>query len=265
MAELAKHGAIDQHSHDGWGVAYYEGPDVRLVKEAGPADISDWVPILTSLKLKSRVVIAHIRRMSRGAREYRNTQPFVRELGGRKLTFAHNGDLGDTFARALPVGSFRPVGTTDSELAFCSLLGLLEPLWRGVDRTPTLGERVAVIEEFAKSIRPLGPANFIYSDGDVIFAHGDVRRQADGVFRPPGLHRLTRHCIEPNAFDTPAVSVTGRSQAVTLLASVPLSDEPWLPAEAGQVLVVKNGELVEQVVDGSMAFQESLGPCDRLE
>jgi hypothetical protein len=33
---------------------------------------------------------AHIRRISQGEREYRDTQPFVRELGGRKHTFAHN-------------------------------------------------------------------------------------------------------------------------------------------------------------------------------
>jgi len=250
MSELAKHGALEQRSHDGWGMAYYEGPDVRLIKEAGPADRSDWIPVIRSMKLESRIVIAHIRRMSKGEREYRNTQPFVRELGGRKHTFAHNGDLGESFARTLSVGSFRPIGTTDSEFAFCSLLGLLEPLWRRVDKTPTLSERLTVIQEFAKTIRLLGPANFIYSDGDVVFAHGHVRRQADGVFRPPGLYRLTRPCVEPNAFETPPVSITGRTQqGVTLLASVPLSDEPWEPAETGKVLVVKNGEVVGGVLE----------------
>ena len=247
IVELAKHGAIDQRNHDGWGVAYYEGPDVRLIKDTGPAGVSDWVPVIETMALRSQIVIAHIRRMSKGAREYRDTQPFVRELGGRKHTFAHNGDLGDTFARSLRLESFRPVGNTDSELAFCSLLGLLEPLWRKADEMPTLDERFVVVDEFAKLIRSLGPANFIYSDGDVVFAHSDVRRQADGAFRPPGLHRLTRHCTEPGGFSSPVVSVAGQAQSVTLLASVPLTDEPWLPVESGRLLVVKNGELVERV------------------
>jgi predicted glutamine amidotransferase len=54
----------------------------------------------------------------------KNCQPFVRELGGRVHVFAHNGDLDIGALRAkLPLGGFRPVGDTDSEYAFCALLG----------------------------------------------------------------------------------------------------------------------------------------------
>ena len=244
ITELAKHGAMEMPNHDGWGIAYYEGPDVRLIKEAGPAGNSAWVRFIESMNLRSRIVVGHIRHMTRGKREYRDTQPFVRELGGRMHTFAHNGDLGDAFAAALSIGSFRPIGNTDSEHAFCALLALLDPLWRQPGNAPGLGERLALVNEFATTIRRLGPANFIYSDGEVVFAHGHMRQQQEGGALQPGLHYLTRLCVDPDAFVTPAVSVAGRSQAVTLLASVPLSNEPWATVEPGQVVVVKNGELL---------------------
>ena len=244
IGELAKHGAGDQRSHDGWGIAYYEGLDVRLIKEAGPAGSSDWFPFIASRRLKSCTVIAHIRRVSQGARTYWDTQPFVRELGGRKHVFAHNGDLGDAFEKALKIGTYRPIGETDSEYAFCSLLHDIQPLW-DEPRIPDLSARRAIVDRFARRLRNLGPANFIYADGDAVFAHGHIRRQADGAFRPPGLHSLTRHCLESyDLIDTPALSINAHHQNVTLVASVPLSEETWCATRPGDVIVVRDGERI---------------------
>ena len=58
----------------------------------------------------------------------KNCQPFARELGGRMHVFAHNGDL-DAGRLGAPRGSFRPVGDTDSERAFCVLLERLTAIW----------------------------------------------------------------------------------------------------------------------------------------
>ena len=60
-----------------------------------------------------------------GARVYRNTQPFIRELGGRMHLFAHNGWLPPYLRQGRlrnPSRPFNPVGDTDSEEAFCDLL-----------------------------------------------------------------------------------------------------------------------------------------------
>lgn len=71
-----------------------------------------------------------IRLATHGKRALRNTQPFIRALAGRVHLFAQNGELaGIERDRNFKWGRFQPVGNTDSELVFCSLLDRLAPLW----------------------------------------------------------------------------------------------------------------------------------------
>ncbi|MEX0827729.1 MAG: class II glutamine amidotransferase, partial [Haliea sp.] len=83
LPTLAAHGAATGTYADGWGVGFYEGFDVRLIKEATGAANSDWVRFIANHDLRSRLVIAHTRHATRGARSYSNAQPFIRELAGR--------------------------------------------------------------------------------------------------------------------------------------------------------------------------------------
>jgi glutamine amidotransferase len=181
------------------------------VREPDAAHDSRHLAFLQTHEPRSTIAIAHVRRATQGPRMLRNTQPFSRELGGRMHLFAHNGMLqgieGDP--RFQP-RSFRRIGDTDSEYAFCDLLGRLREPWeRGA---PSLDDRLAVIETFAAELRSLGPANFIYTDGELIFAHGHQRRTDAGAIEPPGLHVLCRRCA----------SRRGRAdQEVALVASVP--------------------------------------------
>ncbi len=93
LNEFARHGGETGPHADGWGVAYYEGPDANLIRESTPAADSVLMSTLRQYKVASEIVIAHIRRASFGPVELKNTHPFRRELGGRIHTFAHNGDL----------------------------------------------------------------------------------------------------------------------------------------------------------------------------
>lgn len=92
--------------------------------------------------------------------------------------FAHNGDLPGVQDAGLRTGRFRPMGETDSELAFCGLLADLEELW--LEGKPSLDERLAVVTGFAQQLRGLGPANFLYADGQILFIHSDRRRSGPG-------------------------------------------------------------------------------------
>ena len=49
--------------------------------------------LIREYPIKSRNVIAHIRKATQGAVSLQNCHPFVRELWGRNWVFAHNGDL----------------------------------------------------------------------------------------------------------------------------------------------------------------------------
>ncbi|MFQ5353051.1 MAG: class II glutamine amidotransferase, partial [Candidatus Binatia bacterium] len=178
LHEFARHGGATGPHEDGWGIAFYEDGDAQLFREPAAAADSALVRFIEKSPPGSDLVISHIRRAVRGSRVLKNTQPFARELGGRVHLFAHNGML-DAVEDSpdLTLGEFRPVGVTDSEYAFCTLLEMLRELWSTGE--PSLDERLAVVGDFAARIRPLGPANFIYCDGTAIFVHGHRRIQSD--------------------------------------------------------------------------------------
>lgn len=252
LDEFARHGAPSSPRKDGWGIAYLQERDVWVIKESVPAGSSDLVRFIESHELRSTLVISHIRQAKRGAVCFENTQPFRRELAGCAHVFAHNGDLVDIQASGeLRLGRRRPMGATDSEYAFCGLLHSLEELWLDSPDIPKLEDRLDIVSSFSRAIRRLGPANFLYWDGDALFVHGHRRRQAGtGPFQPPGLHTLCRKCaFEPSAFRAPGLSVTPGTgeQEVLLVASVPLTEEDWKPLAEGELVVVSNGTIRARV------------------
>ena len=140
--------------------------------------------------------------------------------------------------------SVRPI----SEVAFCILLERLAPLWES-GSVPALDRRLAVFRQFAADMAAIGPANMLYSDGDVLFVHGHRRMQADGRITPPGLWRLSRlceKCRDTVARDHATSSrLDRRKQEVMLFASIPLSDEDWVPLVEGEVLAIRHGRLLD--------------------
>jgi predicted glutamine amidotransferase len=249
LEAFSRRGGLDGPHKDGWGIAYYDDDDadVHLMKEAHPASGSACVRFVQEHPFESRLVVSHIRRATQGGVSSANCQPFVRELGGRMHVFAHNGNLdADRLPAALPYDTFAPVGTTDSERAFCALLSRLRALEKPGARAPWQ-QRLAVFSDFAADARALGPANLIYADGEWVFAHADRRTQKDGTIAPPGLHVLQRHC----ASDSPGIETEGLTlrasgeQHVVLVASVPLTNEPgWRPLPAGSIVAARAGEIV---------------------
>ena len=249
LDELARHGGGSGPHRDGWGVAFTQEGDALVVREPGAANDSACLAFLQHQQIRSPLVMAHIRRATQGRPLLRNTQPFVRELGGVVHVFAHNGLLrGIEVAPRFPTRRFLRVGDTDSEHAFCALLERLAPAWDG--GVPSLDARLAVIGAFAEELRQLGPANFLYSDGDTLFAHGHRRTSVSGEICPPGLYVLCRSCTA----SSDGVPLTGVSigpeedQQVALIASVPLSDERWEPLLEGEIVVLREGRVVQRRV-----------------
>ena len=247
---LATHACEGGSARDGWGVAFYQGEDVALFREPRAAGDSALVRYLEADGPSTNLAISHIRHATRGAVQLSNTQPFVRELGGRTHVFAHNGDLpGIEDSALLATGAQRPVGQTDSERAFCALLARLSNLWGDAKEAdpPSLQARMALLAVFAAELRSLGPANFLYADGDALFAHGHRRLQR-GKARPepPGLWLLQRHCTGADAApDCDAgVSITQAARSAVLIASVALTDEAWRPLVEGELVAVRAGELL---------------------
>ena len=248
LEEFSRHGGLSGPHKDGWGLAWYEDGDLRLIKESDPAAGSACVRFVQEHPFLSPLVISHIRKATQGSVATRNCQPFMRELGGSWHCFAHNGDLqGIQDDDRLRGSAFRPVGETDSEWAFCALLERLLSSWRA-DGRPAHAQRLDIVSRFAEDLRSHGPANFLYSDGEMLFAHAHRRYQADGTIRAPGLWQLTRHCEEGGTLNASGLSIEARgtAQDVLLLASVPLSAEGWVPLAEGTVLAASRGTILMQ-------------------
>ena len=252
LDEFSKHGGLTGPHKDGWGIAFYEDRDVQIIKEASGASDSECLSFIKSHHIQSKLVISHIRRATQGEVKLENTQPFCRELGGRMHIFAHNGDLkGITADKNLKHSIFHPVGSTDSEYAFCSLMNLLKELWLS-ELPPTIEDRVKVVAHFAEIIRKYGPANFIYSDSELLFAHGHKRtHENEEKYRPPGLHFLSRECFIDLDKQQEIIGLKIESllkeQKVILIASVPLSTENWSPLNEGELVVLKKGAIIQSV------------------
>ena len=159
-------GRTDNHN-DGWGIAFFEGAGVRHFVDYQAAIASPIAALIKQCPIKSKNVIAHIRKATQGRVALENCHPFVREMWGRYWVFAHNGDLKE-FAPPLD-GRFRPVGTTDSEHAFCFLLQELRR--RFGDTPPGLPALRAALGELVRAVADYGTFNMMLSDGTALFAH----------------------------------------------------------------------------------------------
>ena len=243
LGELALRGGGTGIHSDGWGVAFLEGRDARVFRDPAAAARSPWVECLQAHPLRSSTVVAHIRHATRGAIELANTQPFARELWGRIHVFAHNGNLAGFEPDIRIPSRFQPIGETDSEAAFCELLGRLSTCLVP-DRSTTASDELQTFSAFASTMRRLGPANIIYASNGKILAHADRRTQRPGMIAPPGLWLLERRCAgEPHSQIKGAgfELTSDRPLVVTLLASVPLTAEAWRPLPLGSVVMLEDG------------------------
>lgn len=250
LEAFSRRGGLDGRLKDGWGIGFCVDDDVQLIRETQPAADSACVRFIQDHPLAATIVVSHIRRATQGAVTLKNCQPFQRELGGRMHLFAHNGNLDLRLLRArMHAASFRSVGDTDSEYAFCALLDRLRALWRD-GMTPPLASRRSIVAQFAGELRALGPANFIYSDGDALFIHGHKRHHDDSTeLQPPGLHVLRRHCgTHATALIAQGLLVEPvAEQEVVLAASVPLTDDSgWRALAEGELVVAQRGSIVSE-------------------
>ena len=232
----ARGGATDVHS-DGWGIAFFEGRGTRLFLDHQPSCQSPVAELVRAYPIRSKNVVAHIRKATQGAIGLENTHPFIRELWGRYWIFAHNGNLLD-FAPELD-GSFLPVGLTDSERAFCWILQQLRR--RFGHAAPERSALFAEIQALTVEIARHGEFNFLLSNGDCLFAHASTRltyivRQAPFAEAHLNDQDVT---VDFSALTTP-------EDRVAVIATQPLTDnEVWQTMQPGTLWWFEEGQPVQ--------------------
>jgi glutamine amidotransferase len=236
FAGFRARGGLTDHHRDGWGIAFFEGRGVRVFLDPAPSAHSPVAELVNRYPIRSLNVIAHIRKATQGDIRLENTHPFQRELWGRYWIFAHNGNLKD-FAPRLS-GRFLPVGSTDSELAFCHLLDTLAA--RFPAGKPAPAELLAALRELALEIGGRGEFNFLLSDGDWLFAHCSSRL-CYIVRRAP----FAEAHLADEDLTVDFRRLTGPQDRVAVIATTPLTDnEHWAQIPPGNLVAFRDGETI---------------------
>ena len=233
----ARGGATDVHA-DGWGIAFFEERGVRVFLDPQPSCSSPIAALVRQYPIRSKNVVAHIRKATQGIVALENTHPFMREAWGRYWIFAHNGNLAD-FDPALD-GSFLPVGNTDSERAFCWLLQCLRQ--RFGDTLPPPGELFDALHGITCELGSRGEFNFLLSNGDCLIAHASTKLAFIVRKAPFAQAHLKDEDVTVDFSD-----VTTPDDRVAVIATVPLTDnEQWQTMPPGTLWLFEEGEVARR-------------------
>jgi predicted glutamine amidotransferase len=240
----ARGGRTGPHK-DGWGMAMYRDGYVWAIHDPRPSADSDMAEVMSKTSLKCDIVISHIRQANVGAVSLLNTHPFHRLLWGKTWTYAHNGQLESS--GSLLIEHHHPLGSTDSERAFCWIIERLQSCFG--EHEPELNELSSKLAELALQLESMGVFNMMLSDGVRLYC-----------FCTTKLHWITRRAPFKKATlsDEDVIvdfkEVTTDKDVVTVIATQPLThDEIWQQMDIGELCVFEGGEVVCQIKANGLA------------
>lgn len=206
---------------DGWGLAYLESGAFRIYKEPQAAARSELFARLGEA-VRSDLILAHVRKAKYPpVNTLANTHPFTALCCGKEWVFAHNGlvpQIVDAL-RANQKAVCRPAGETDSEHAFCHVLGEISRHFHAAAEGEAWYEALAAVSELIAS---QGKFNFLMSDGEHLIAYGHDR-----------LHYSER---------------SRNSLEAAWIATEPFDDAAsWHAFEPGELRIYSRGRFVKSV------------------
>lgn len=226
---------------DGWGIGWYKDSRAIVFKQGLTATSPSSQFNKLSKDVKSKIIVAHIRKGTNGEPSERNSHPF----SSMNWLFAHNGSVD----RGLLLGLLSPHmkkairGETDSEPFFYHILQSIEEC-NGVVEGITKAVKTAVSGNHAG-------LNFLLSDGQSMFA----LRYANGSRSYYSLYHTKRDpsCHDPlelRSRETGALLRTKslRGESAVLVCSEKLTDEEdWKGVGWGNLLCIGPGLETEEI------------------
>jgi glutamine amidotransferase len=243
---FAQRAGVTDHHEDGWGIGFFEGQGTNADNPQGddrglrhfidhlPASQSPVAELIGRYPIKSRNVIAHIRKATQGVVALENCHPFVRELWGRYWMFAHNGDL-KNFAPRLHA-SFKPVGSTDSERAFC---WIMQELAKSHAAMPSIAELSITLRELAAQVASHGTFNFLLSNGQALWAHASTH-----LCFVERCHPFTHASLSDEDLSVNFAELAAKTDRVAVVVTAALTrNENWTAIAPGELKVFESGAL----------------------
>lgn len=228
----------------GWGIGWYPSSErgASVIKDptsSGDASVSD--VLRDWRRFRSTLFVCHLRGHTR-ARAQEDAQPFVRSYGGRQWIFAHDGDLGPGWQERLALRddpAFEPLGSTDSEQAFCWLLAQLHARnLRSLEEVP--GEE---LQAWLGKVNEGGRANLLLCDGETLAVYRDTDAQGELSW----TRRIPPHAttvLESDSVRVEMDSPEDPNRTALVFSSVRLSSDVWMPLTGGQLIMARRGSVV---------------------
>ncbi len=246
----------------GWGFGWYPGDLQSAMVAKDPAArgariltdaLSDWS------SFRSTVFFCKVRGADKGY-THTETQPFSRSFAGRDWLFMHNGDLDKVELEKLhgpkrPL--LEPVGRTDSELAFCDLLNLVQE--RGARRISDVDPEL--LQSWFRRFDVLGSSDMYLTDGlSIVCFHGSQSPKQLYYSRisPPENQNIFESEAAQVKFNDPRDTY----RTAFVVTSSPFSSGTWTVMQPGQMIVVRRGMIVW---GAQMAGQAGAPPQPRFQ
>lgn len=228
----------------GWGFGWYphDQQGAIVAKDPVARNTQVLVDALTDWgNFRSTVFFCKIKGAAAGY-SHHETQPFSRSFAGKDWLFIHNGDLDKAELEKLhqDKSSFlEPLGKTDSELAFCYILGLIQATGaRNLADVPS-----QTLLGWFQHLDTLGEADMLLTDGttNLIF---------QGTKSPHTMHySRILPSADKLALDSEAAQVKmsdprDNFRTAFIVTSSLFNSGDWTQMHPGELLIVRSGAKV---------------------
>lgn len=228
----------------GWGIAWFPGDAQAALVKKDPVARGTDVELEKSADwevFRSTIFFCKAKGAAKGYTHH-ETQPFSRSYAGHDWIFMHNGDLDKAALAELHQDKSRllePVGRTDSELAFCFLLGkVMETDARKLSDVPP-----EMLHGWFKQLDALGSADMCISDGTTLATFYGTRSTRALYYTrhqpPTDAQSYHSETILLDLNDPRDMFRTGFMVSSTLYNA-----GQWLTMQPGQLLLARRGSIV---------------------
>jgi transglutaminase-like putative cysteine protease/predicted glutamine amidotransferase len=249
---------------DGWGLGYYPAgePSASVLKEPAPSRGSIRGELVKAWEhLESSLFVLHVRTATWGPNTDANTQPFVRDWGGREWMIGHAGSL---VSRLDDDGDrrFEPIGATDTERVFCVLLGRIAARgWRSIAEADP-----EALHEWLLELNTRGTLDLVLCDGSSLLAYGD--RAGSGLHMAMLLPPYAGLSLGDDDVRIDLTRRGSKPRKGCVVASTPLTGEGttaliWRRLAAGELVIARQGTIVGGALPPARSAAELAGTPSR--
>lgn len=228
---------------DGWGIGWYKNNEPKVFKQGIAATAKESKLPILSKDVRSKVIIAHVRKGTGAEPSDLNSHPFKYKM----WLFAHNGLVNREYLLSLLRAEYKNclMGETDSEVYFYWILQSIEEYGDSIE-----GIKRAIHKTIEKNHSGL---NFLLSDGNSLYAFRYSSHSKDYYT----LYKLKRDSSEPGPIEfsseeTKALiqSKSLKGEKAILVCSENLTkstEERWEEIGFGNLLIIKPNLRMEEV------------------